>query len=173
MPDEKLTEADILKLIETAEGEELIELARLLTDEDPTVIGQLLLEYPETLTGGAIPKSGRPKVAKSIRQFKGGIFHGTRYIDGILVKSAAGFTPDQRILAARIIASRGGGREARAPQEWKDLAKKIRDEQKAMETPKFREVAYKLFLAELKRLYPEDNRVTHISWDAFKKTYLG
>lgn len=173
MADEKLTLEDILKLIETAEGEELIELARLLCEEDPTIIDKLLLEHPENLAGGLIPKSGRPKVAKPNRKVKGGIFYGTRVIDGVSVKSAAGFTPDPRILAARILASRGGVREVRAPQEWKDLAKKIRDDQKSLGTPKFREAAYPIFIEELKRLYPEDKRVTHISMDVFKRTYLG
>lgn len=172
MADEKLTLEDILKLIETAEGEELIELARLLCEEDPTVIDKLLLEYPENLAGGLIPKSGRPKVAKPTRKVKAGIVQNTRTIDGIEVKSAAGFTPDPRILAARILASRGGVREVRAPQEWKDLAKKIRDDQKSLGTPKFREAAFPIFIAELKKRHPDDKRIALINWEVFKRTYL-
>ncbi len=67
---------------------------------------------------------------------------------------------------------RDGPRKGRVPPEWKDLAKKIRDEQKAIGTRKFREVAYTLFLEELKRLHPEDKRVQLITRDVFFKTYL-
>lgn len=76
---------------------------------------------------------------------------------------------DLELTAGRL--KRSGDR-ARVPQEWKDLAKKIRDEQKSLEIPKFREAAFPIFIAELKRRHPNDKRIDLISWAVFKRTYL-
>ena len=96
------------------------------------------------------------------------------------IRTVISETPDSQLLDAVLDLTdakdrlnRGGDREKRAPEEWKTRAKKIRDHQKAIGTPKFREVAYELFIQELKKDFPEDRRIAHISWDAFKKTYLG
>lgn len=97
-----------------------------------------------------------------------------------VIKTVRAETEDPKLLDAVLDLSdaqdklqRSGDREKRAPEEWKLIAKKIRDHQKDIGTPKFREVAYNLFIEELKRDFPDDKRIAHISWDAFIKTYLG
>lgn len=118
--------------------------------ESKPVIAEMLklLDEADTRSGEPAVKQRRPKVAKPTHKVKDGIVQNTRLIDGILVKSASGFTPDERVLKARILASRGGPREPKIPQEQLDLARSIAAEEKLRQVHGYRKRVISRLLKE-------------------------